>query len=196
MKKILLIGDSLINCSNLDSRHRWINLLKRQNNFEIINRSINGITTEDLIKGKEKIKKLSNLDYLIISIGTNDSVYWLSNKGKPRVKIQNFKYNLNELFFYYKSLPIKKIIAIIPHLFLKSHIEINNRTHNQNIIFYKKNLIKYANYYKIDTINMTNQFKIYAKKEYCEKLPDGIHLNNFGSKKYYEFILKKLKIND
>ena len=136
MKKILLLGDSLINCSNLNKNKRWIRLLNKHTDYRILNHAIDGITTEDLLRQKKIFKKSNSTDFLIISIGTNDSVYWQSNKGEPRVKQYKFKNNLENLFNYYKSLSFKKIMIIIPHFFLKNNIEVNNRTHNQNIIFY------------------------------------------------------------
>ena len=193
MKKIILIGDSLIRCSNLKNSKKWTNILKKKfaeknYNYKFYNFSINGITTEELLSNKKLLNKYEKINYLLISIGTNDSVYWKSRKGNPRISINKFKENINVLFTYLRTLSIENIIVIIPHLFAKKTKEINNKTHNQNIIFYKKNLVKYAKLYKINIINMTKHLRKYNRNEYCENMPDGIHLNSFGSHKYFEII--------
>ena len=200
-KKILFIGDSLIKCSNLKKEDRWVSILKnrileKNLNYKLYDKSINGITTEELLNTSNVLKKNQKIDFLIISIGTNDSVYWKSKNGSPRTEIKKFKKNLDDLFINLKTFSIINKAILIPHLFEKKTIEINNKTHNQNIVHYKTNLIKIAKLYNIKVINMTNLMRRYNTKNYCEDMPDGIHLNSFGSLVYskiiFNYIITKL----
>ena len=85
-----------------------------------------------------------------------------------------------------------KITFMLAHRLHQNRLEGNKKTHNQNYKKYRSIIIKISKSWKIKTLDMQNNFKFYSAAKYCLPLPDGLHLNNFGSLKYSQFIYKFL----
>ena len=98
--KLNIFGDSLVSCSKLKKKHRWPEMLKNKINkenkkFKLITHAINGITTtEALAKINFNINKKS---IVILLFGANDSTYYQSLKGKPRVNLNLFTQNYTKI---------------------------------------------------------------------------------------------------
>ena len=127
--------------------------------------------------------------------GINDSVYWISKKGKPRVNLYRFKKNIIKLIHKTNKHCNAQIMFMTAHKFLQNRLEGNKRTHNHNYQKYRNTITKISKLFKIKTIDMRKELKTYSANKYCLPLPDGLHLNNFGSLKYsetvYKFIIKE-----
>jgi len=199
MKKkinIVIYGDSIVSCSLLKPNKRWIKILKKKFNKKYKNLvslkaySFNGATTNDAILNFRKIKLNKKVNFILFMFGINDSVYWLSKKGKPRVNLNRFKNNICKLFDKTNICSDAKIAFMLSHKFLQNRLDGNKKTHNYNYQKYKQALIRISKSYKIKIINMHNKLISYSPKKYCLPLPDGLHLNNFGSLKYSQYIYK------
>ena len=193
---IYIFGDSLSLCSHLKIDRRWVEILKlkiknKNEKIKVILRGINGITTTEALK---KINfKIKSKSIVLIFFGTNDSVYYKSMRGKPRTDIELFKKNyISIIKKIKKSGKNCKILLINGHKFYRRRLEGNDQTHNKSYLKYKKKINYIAKITNSEIINTYTQFLNYKPKMYCMKLPDGLHQNIFGSKKYSEIIFKKI----
>ena len=199
---VVIYGDSIVSCSLLELNKRWIEILKKKFNKKFKNSvslkifSFNGATTNDAIINFKSIKLVKKIDLIIFMFGINDSVYWMSKKGKPRVNLNRFKKNIIMLFKKTNKHCNAQVVFMIAHKFLQNRFEVNKRTHNYNYQKYGNAIIKISKSSKAKIIDMRNKLITYPARKYCLPLPDGLHLNNFGSLKYseivYKFIIKEV----
>ena len=197
-KNIIVFGDSLVSCPQIKKRYRWIELLKskyrKKFNFKVF--AYNGATTDDALKKINLILKNKSSSLNIIFFGVNDSVYYKSLKGKPRVNLKKFRSNLskinNKILNKFKS----KNVFIVSHKFYRKRLEGNKKTHNFSYKNYKNIILKFCKKKKLGIIDMFNYSKNYSSKALCHA--DGLHLNNFGSKIYFKKISSYLdgELND
>ena len=124
--------------------------------------------------------------------GINDSVYWMSKKGKPRVNLNKFKNNIAKLLKKINKHYTPKVVFMLAHKFLQNRLEGNNKTHNYNYQKYRKAIIEISKSFKAKKIDMRKKLISYPARKYCIPLPDGLHLNEFGSQKYSEVVYKFL----
>ena len=197
-KKIIIYGDSIVSCSFLKLNKRWVQILKKNLNkkyrksFNLKTFSLNGATTNDAVANFKLIKKIKKIDLLIFMFGINDSVYWMSKRGKPRVNINKFKKNIIKLVKKTNKNYNARVVFMLAHEFAQNRLEGNNKTHNHNYKKYRKTIINISKKFKTKIIDMRKKLTSYPAKRYCLPLPDGLHLNNFGSLKYSEFVYKFL----
>ena len=199
MKKkvyVVIFGDSIVSCSLLKQKKRWTEILKKKFNkkyknlFRLKTFSFNGATTNDAIVNFKKAKLNKKVNFIIFMFGINDSVYWISKKGKPRVSLNIFKNNISKLVKKTNKHCDAKIAFMLAHKFFQNRFEGNKKTHNFNYQKYRNAIIRISKLYKTKIIDMHSKLIPYPSRKYCLPLPDGLHLNNFGSLKYSQFIYK------
>lgn len=112
MKKILIIGNALIDQSNFTDL----------NEFEFIDETKKGITIEKAYKKiKKNLKKQSDYTYAIISFGSNESEYvWHHKKHdsilKPQVEVKTFGKKYDKLLKLLSKYEIKPILLTTPKI--------------------------------------------------------------------------------
>ena len=91
---IIIFGDSIVSCSQLIKNKRWSYILKKKYKKKVNNIStkfkicsFNGATTKEAVNKIKFVLDTRKIDILILMFGINDSVYWMSGLGKPRVVI-------------------------------------------------------------------------------------------------------------
>ena len=145
MKKynnLMVFGDSLVKCENLQKSKRWTELLKKKlkkknEKFKIQICAFNGITTSDALKiMKYKIK---NNMILLFLFGANDSTFYKSLRGKPRVSLKAFQNNYIKIIKRFKKKNSKSFL-INGHKFSRKRLEGNKKTHNKSYLNYKSKL--------------------------------------------------------
>ena len=99
--------------------------------------------------------------------GINDSVYWMSKMGKPRVNLSRFRNNVNQLIKKANKHYNAQIVFIIAHKFLQNRLEGNGKTHNYNYKNYKNEILKISKSYKTKIIDIHKKLKSYPAKKYC-----------------------------
>jgi lysophospholipase L1-like esterase len=193
--QLTIIGDSLVLCKNLKQKKRWPEILKKKLKKKIkkltLNvRAINGITTTEALK---KINfSLKNDSVVLLLFGANDSTYYQSLKGKPRVSIKLFNKNYLSIIKKTRKKYNNKIFLITGHKFLRKRLEGNKKTHNISFLKYKKSLYKIAKKTNCEIIDTYSNLLKLKPKSYCMPLPDGLHQNYYGSKKYSEINYNKI----
>ena len=190
--KIIIFGDSIVSCPQLKKKYRWIELIKKKfiKKIKFIIFAYSGATTSDALRKIPLVIKKKQVHLLILMFGINDSVYWLSKKGKPRISLTKFKKNIKKLILIIKKNNTKKIIFLIGHKFLQNRLEGNKLTHNHNYSLYVKSIKVMCKKYNLKYIDFKNLLSSKNPKRYCLPLPDGLHLSNYGSRKYSQIITK------
>ena len=198
MKKynnLAVFGDSLVACENLQKNKRWTELIKKKlkkknKKFKIKTYAFNGITTLDALKIMKYKPKDNTI--LIFLLGANDSTYYKSLNGKPRVSLENFKKNYTKLVKKFKKRNCKSFL-INGHKFSRKRLEGNKKTHNKSYLNYKFKLRQIASKTKSEIIDTYTKLGKFSAKSYCLRSPDEIHQNIFGSKIYFKIIYKKIE---
>ena len=90
----------------------------------------------------------------MVMFGINDSVYWMSKMGKPRVNLKNFQNNLKKIVKKIRKKYNSQFIFLTGHKFLQNRIEGNDKTHNYNYKSYRKEILNIAKYFKCSTIDI------------------------------------------
>jgi len=198
MKKklnIAIFGDSLVSCSQLNKKNRWIEILKNKfrYKFKFYIFSYNGATTDDALKKITSIFKIKRINIFFFVFGTNDSVYYMSMKGKPRVNLKKFSNNFLKMIYKINDRYKPRIIFLTSHKFLRKRLEGNKKTHNHSYKKYRKEIFKISKKLNYEVIDLYKNLKKYSPSKYCLPLPDGLHLNNYGSFRYSYEISRFLK---
>ena len=93
---ICIFGDSITEAVD-DKKGGWVGRLDlNRDEVQIINRGVDGDSTDDLVLRFEADIEGKNPDIIVLAIGTNDSMY-LSDKGRNHVNFEKFIANLGIL---------------------------------------------------------------------------------------------------
>lgn len=204
--RILIFGDSIA-WGAWDSEGGWAFRLKKytdsqavKNNFENYNTvyplGISGDSTNELINRFEtelssRLSEDSSV-VVVIAIGTNDSMFAVSN-GKNWVDVDTFEKNLEKILEIANKNNVRQLIFIgappvndsilNPIPWFPSHIY-----SNESIEKYNNIIKKFANKNNFEFVDLYNDF---TKNNYKELLSDGVHPNTEGHKQIYEKILEE-----
>lgn len=181
--KITALGDSLTYGYMIDEEYKWVNILNNSgDNYQIINKGVNGDTTSQMLKRYEK-DVAKDGDILLFWGGTNDFFI-----GKD----MDITIDCIEQIRQFTIRDNMDMIVIVPtpedttkNIFAPNTISAT-RTINKKIEFLRKyymaNNFKYIDLYE-KFINLDNMQNFYF---------DELHFNNEGSKLVYEEIKKYL----
>ena len=168
-KKIILFGDSLLaGYTDGHSTNRVTNALKNKlTEYEIINTSIPGLTTEEADDFLDKKILTHKYDLVVLGLGTNDdSVYNGLNAGR-------YAYNLDKLV---KKLNPNKVILMGPSYtnWKVDHNQSWPRTLQFNLIAEHCSIAHHLPFLNLNKEMMeTNKPNSLLQK-------DGVHLNQSG----------------
>ena len=206
---ILIFGDS-ITYGVLDTKGGWVARLKEFVDEKILdsignghgeyyraiyNLGIPGDKIEDLLKriNIEAASRLDEPEYnietrMVFAIGTNDS-QWLFKESKPRVTIEQFEKNLNQLIAEARKY-VKEIIFV--GLLPVDEAKTDPVPWNQ-LKSYRNTLVKKYNdvierVAKKEGIYFIEIFNLFSGKDYKSLMIDGLHPNNEGHKVMFEVV--------
>ena len=198
--KHIFYGDSITLCEEIDQKKRWVNEIDVNinnkfvnHNYQTLNKGVSGETSRQALNRVQTDMQDLLPDILSIQFGANDSDCWISNKGLPCVSPGSFYENLKEIIFRAKHFDVRKIFIHTNHLFLKKRVEYNNLPHNDTLISYNQIIRDVAKETESELIDIEKYFFNLDAEYYCQSLPDGVHLNNQGSKEYFKLISKHVE---
>jgi len=201
---IFFFGDSIFVGQGYSIYDGWITKLSKHiessnNNFLVVNSSINGRTTRQALEDMPYATNNLNIDSIIIQFGLNDCNHWVTDHGLPRVSPEAFQANICEIVSRAKAMGVKKIIVNNNHpsnvgVLRNLNIDYDNwsKKYNQLIreIFQNTN----DNVHFNDVEKKINQSMV--KNNYSKKnilMDDGLHLSAIGHDLYYEIQKKFLE---
>jgi lysophospholipase L1-like esterase len=199
--QILVFGDSIVYGSG-DKQGGWVQrlraFLERKYSEEpfVYNLGIPGATTKEILKGfefefRQRWYKTGNT--LIFEIGSNDSAFLKSNKGKEWISPMQFERNIKEIIKRAKK-TTKKIffIGLTPVDESKTKPipwDKNVNYENKNIEEYNKIINAICKKEKVPFIEILGKFK---KHDYKKLLSDGVHPNEKGHELIFQEIKKSI----
>lgn len=201
--KITFFGDSITYGQGVSPQNNWVTLLSKdfEDIFELnvvtSNAGINGNTTRQALERMPYDVQNNGVDILFIQFGLNDSNYWQTDKGLPRVSPEAFEANLLEIISRGRTFGAKLIFLHTNHPVFKklSYYDLdypaNNKLYN--------NIIRKIAYNDSDIIliDIEKEFEtlIHNNKYTLEDLllEDGVHLSLLGNEIYYHYLNSLIK---
>lgn len=195
---IIFFGDSIFYGQFVDKNEIWIEkirkeILKINSNIKIFNSSVCGDTTRlALLRISEDVQKFEP-DIIFIQFGINDSNYWQTDNGYPRVSENSFRANIKEIIERCECFGVKKVFLLTNNPTLKI-LNINNREIQQNIGVKKYNTIIREIIQEQDNIILIDVEEVFyneikeGKELKTFLLEDKVHLNLQGHYLYYKCV--------
>lgn len=185
--KVLIFGDSITWGAGDIEGGGWVDRLRRDEElfnkgYEFINLGVSGDDTYDLLERLELEAGAREPEFIVFSIGINDSQYLDSNHSH-RVPLDRFKKNLEKLYsLAYKFTPKVTFLGLngvdeektcpISWSRDKSYF-------NKAVVEYDKAIKDFSDKKETDFIDINS---IIEKKD----LEDGLHPNSEGHRKIYQ----------
>ncbi len=201
MTAILIFGDSIAHGS-WDLEGGWAGRLRKLVDEKIIatkqkfycmiyNLSVDGNTTEDLLKRVEReieIRAEEEDMVVVFAVGINDSELIRGHEG-PKVSPQRFKSNLGKLIDIARKRPSKIVfIGLTPvdekkatHLFWMP-----NTSYRNDFVKEFDSIIEIAA--KENGAGFVEVMEHFLEEDYRKLLFDGVHPNAGGHKKIFELV--------
>jgi acyl-CoA thioesterase I len=194
MSNICIFGDSITWGAVDKAEGGWAQRLKKfiDNNtdeYETYSLGVSGDTTINLLKRFEIESQARNPEIIILAIGTNDSAY-INEINNTVIPLDLFEKNIKELINLARKFTQQIVIIGLPKVD-ESKVQ-PFRDSSTGKQYANNNLKKYSD--KLAEISRENQlifidvFNILS----VEDLGDGLHPNENGHKKLYEYIKNKL----
>lgn len=101
--KLFFFGDSICFGQGVSIHKTWVSRISQKldemfpNNVIAQNPSINGNTTRMALERMPFDVQSHSPDIVFVQFGLNDGNYWETDNGMPRVSLNSFKANLNEI---------------------------------------------------------------------------------------------------
>ncbi|MFH0923304.1 MAG: GDSL-type esterase/lipase family protein [Candidatus Falkowbacteria bacterium] len=186
-KRICVFGDSITWGAFDDEKGGWVDRLKlinfTQNEYvEIYNLGVSGDTTENVLSRIEVELSAREPEFVIFSIGSNDSSY-IKSEDNNFVDLEKFYKNLNKLYKITKKFT-KEIVFI--GLTKSNEKKTNPIPWDQDICCTNENIKKYdlaiKNFCKENNLPFIEMFDLLKD----EDLEDGLHPNAQGHEKMFQ----------
>jgi len=195
--KILFLGDSIMNGQNVNLSNSYVSRISlfysknSDSNILVENISVNGKTTREALIDFPKDVQSSGADILLIQFGLNDLNHWATDKGLPRVNMNSFRYNLEEMVDRARAFGIQKVFLVSNHP-IRKIVDINKAMINLEEFNQKYNAViedtaRVKGTYFIDMHTILSQLN---EAEYLQV--DGVHPSNRGNQFYYDEVLNRL----
>lgn len=203
MIKICFFGDSICFGQGISLAYSWVCRLaqdayaygeQRGVLIPVENYSVNGNTTRMALERMPYDIQSKRPEILIIQFGMNDSNYWLTDEGVPRVSAKAFAANLEEIITRARVFGAKKIMLNTNHPSGKDSeiMPYTEITYQQSNAQYNEIVRCVASARKDDVELVDMEAVMLAHAQQYGKvlrdylLDDLIHLNQLGHAVYYE----------
>ncbi|MBL7155245.1 MAG: hypothetical protein ISS88_01945 [Candidatus Portnoybacteria bacterium] len=185
--KICIFGDSIAWGVDDKEKGGWPARLRKYFetngfNVKITNLGVCGDNTDDLLKRFKTEAAAREPNVIIFAIGTNDSQY-VDTKNNPRISLEKFQKNLNELFSQAKGFTPKIIFVGLTKVdeIKTTPIPWNKRKYytNENIAQYNSAIKAFCEENEILFIDMLDLLD-------KDDLGDGLHPDSQSHQKMFE----------
>ena len=182
-KTIVAFGDSITAWTG------WVSMLYGKLGTEVINAGVPGNTTDHALKRIDADVISKNPDLTIINFGMNDQSID-ANNGKHLISIEQYEANYRKIIEKVQKTGSKIILVAVHDACKEKHGSPNpfyDRADAEGVTYidrYNEVVKKLANEYKLGFLDVNSL----AQSMLYEISLDGVHLNDFGQKKYAEWI--------
>mgnify|MGYP000488648266 CR=1 FL=1 len=166
--------------------------------------AVNGRTTREALLDMPYHIQSQNVDILLIQFGLNDCNHWLSDHGCPRVSIDSFRANIDEMIDRARSSGTRVIYVLTPHETLRtqpwthkpeSSLESERQRYAQAIRSIHYGRRGDATVHLLDMEAHLNSRGL-APSDTVLPLPDGLHLNPLGHETFAEIVQDQLRADN
>ena len=197
----VLFGDSIAVGQKISVHESWAVSLSRALTDlepEIIfqNASVNGNTTRLALERLGSEVLALRPKFVIVQFGLNDSNFWESDFGKPRVSRRAFRANLSEILEKISSVGPKQVFINTNHPSRKSPYKHQSRiSHGASSAKYNEVIREVADEYartlgQITLIDVERDWALKEEEVQAQLLlQDGVHLSALGHKAYSELVV-------
>jgi lysophospholipase L1-like esterase len=204
---IIFFGDSICSGQGISIHRGWVTRIskdieelstKYKNSVTVISSGVNGDTTRSALIRMPYSVQTAGVDIIVIQFGLNDSNYWKTDNGVPRVSPMAFEANLKEIISRSKIFGAKKIFLNTNHSSTRTrkfpYADLSYEESNKN---YSKIIRKIAKKDKEVSLNDVEEYfkkYLYRKKLKVSDtvLKDGLHLSLLGHELYYKFLRRRI----
>jgi len=165
-KKILCLGDSLTQASDVPKEKGWVHLVAEELGITTINAGINGDSTTGMLGRCKQLLSEHEPSHMIIMGGTNDILFGLKN--------EYIISNIHAMSRYARYHDIKCIVGIPTSIINPEALNFIGENVQQRLESYQQTLI---NYCEDDEKAFIDFSKSINPEHYLE---DGVHLNESG----------------
>ena len=203
-QSLVFFGDSICFGQGVTLSKTWVVMLSQalsqvDNKFDfppvLSNPSKNGRTTRQALLDFQFDVLSHSPDFIYLQYGLNDCNYWQSDNGNPRVSLNAFLANMEELVDRALCSGVKKILIANNHPTLKNITAYSTpSTYYENMILYNSCLSdRFENIgsdvHFIDIFaNISLKCKLNNLSISQLLLDDGIHLSEIGHTHYYDIL--------
>lgn len=203
---IVFFGDSITEGQYVDPSLRWSDLIaahlaKKYFNSNIsiacANRGISGETSrQGLARYASDVQDLAP-DILTIEFGLNDCNFWQTDKGMPRVTLDSYRANLEEMILRARAFDVEHIILSNNHKTGRNKLLAGGLTLEQNRKIYNAVVKEVADKHNVVFCDIEAAFDRQDPKTYNDEMllpyPDLLHLSEKGHILYMDTILPKIE---
>jgi len=202
--KVFFFGDSICFGQGISLFKGWVARLSEKlwqygNSIDceihLTNTSINGNTTRLALERMPYDVQNNRPDILIIQFGMNDCNYWETDGGNPRVSLNAFEANLNEIIQRARSFVVQKVILNTNHPSARDKVTMTgtNITYQESNSQYNEVIRKVANQHTDDLVSLVDIEKRFfehiqksggAPADFVQR--DLLHLNEEGHDLYFD----------
>lgn len=201
--KIAFFGDSICFGQFVSVHEGWVTRISshlqkiaadRNRIAYIFNSSINGNTTRMALERMPYDVQSHAPKIILIQFGINDSNYWLTDKGLPRVNKKSFEANLHEIISRVRTFgAVHLMLATNQPVPKTNNFPLTDISHLQSNKEYNDIIRKVAQETKAILIDNEKVWLRNIKSGKAELkdllLPDNIHLSEQGHELYFETAL-------
>jgi lysophospholipase L1-like esterase len=197
----VLLGDSIAVGQKISVHKTWVSSLSSAISdlvpgIVFQNASVNGNTTRLALERLGHDLLSLKPEYVMIQFGLNDSNYWETDLGEPRVSIEAYRANLHEILEKVHRLSPRQVFLNTNHPSLKkAYKHVKDKTHEDSSILYNDVVREVVQEYKNLPYNITlldihddwQKFNVDSHRQLL--LEDGVHLSTEGHKVYSSFVV-------
>ena len=162
--------------------------------------AVNGRTSREALLDMPYHIQSQDIDILFIQFGLNDCNKWPSDFGCPRVSVNSFRANIEEMIDRAQASGIRATYIMTPHGTLRtqpwthqpqSSLETERQTYAQAIRSIKSSRTNDASLLLLD-IETELSIAGLSTSQTVLPLPDGLHLNYAGHNAYASIVFDRL----
>jgi len=208
--RVVFFGDSICVGQGVSIHKGWVTRLAariediaRDEHREIVvvNASVNGSTTRQALERMPYEVQAQGVDYLLVQFGLNDCNYWQTDGGLPRVRLQAFEANLDEILERAFCFGARRAILNTNHPTVRTKIpmpgtsltyEDSNRAYNAAI---RAVAARWADRVDLNDVESHIRALVDRGETRIEDLlqPDGLHLSVRGHEVYFSLVCPLLE---
>lgn len=154
------------------------------------NMGVNGDTTRNGLERLPEVYAFSP-QVMTLQFGMNDCNCWMSDNGYPRVGIEAFEFNLQDIVQKCEACGVQKIILCTNHLIPVQKLMLNGADYNENNRMYNEAIRTIPE--AMDGIDITLcdievLFGDAPKEDFLDEHGKWIHLSEQGNERYFRCI--------